>query len=96
MTYQESKYLADPDFLATVEVYDKTLKRTVSVEIGYAYKRFGAGSRKPSGIKIVLAPGIHEKQILFEATSLEMVPFRRNRPDDSQEPTYRLSAAPSR
>jgi len=56
------------------------------VEVGYAYKRFGHGSRKLSGIKIVLSPGTHERQLLFEATALEMVPFRRRRPTDVHEP----------
>jgi len=102
MTYAESKYLADPDFIATVEVYDEALDRNIPVEVGYAYKRFGYGSRKLSGIKIVLTPGIHERQLLFEATALEMVPFHRRRPTDIREPeskpqhSYRPVAAPSR
>lgn len=102
MTYQESKYLADPDFLATVEVHDDTLGHEIQVEVGYAYQRFDYGSRKPSGIRIVLSPGLYEKQLLYEATALEMVPFRRSRPDEGRQPgskprqTYRPVAAPSR
>ena len=81
MQSEEIEYLADPDFLALAEVYDPHLGKRVAIEVAYGYE-----PRKGSHGKLILCDGVREKQLLFEASSLEIVPFRRTRPAGSLSP----------
>lgn len=86
MAYEEVEYLADPDFLATVEVYDDTIEGVVRIEIGYGFK-----NSKGQGARILLSQDARSKQLLYEAATLHMVPFRRSQPS-SRKPKRRAKA----
>lgn len=81
MPHEKITYLTDPDFLVLAEVEDRGRGHRISVEVAYGF----AARRGRTG-KLVLCEGIHEKQLVFEASSLQIVPFRRAHPADTQQP----------
>jgi hypothetical protein len=67
--------------LTTVDVHDDRRGGSVAIEVGYGF--FG---RQGQPGTIYLGTGAREKQLLFEATSLKMVRFVRQLPDNCKKP----------
>lgn len=74
--YQNRNYVADPDFLIWVDVVDHSTGEHVPEEVGQAYK-----SKRPDGIRVHLSCDVRARQLIYEAPSLMLTPFRRYVPE---------------
>ncbi|QDS97037.1 hypothetical protein [Adhaeretor mobilis] len=72
-SYEAAVYQDDPDAIATVSVFDPDRNAVVPVEIGYYYHDKSVGS-------IYLLADVRSKQLLAEATSIDLVRFTKSRP----------------
>lgn len=94
--YEAAVYQDDPDAIATVRVFDPDRDSVIPVEIGYYY-------HGKSGSTIYLLNDVRSKQLLSEATSIDLVRFTKTRPtnqapklDIKPAGTYRPTLGPSR
>lgn len=94
--YEAAVYQDDPDAIATVSVFDPDRDSVIPVEIGYYY-------HGKSGSTIHLLNDVRSKQLLSEATSIDLVRFTKTRPTNQAQKlniksagTYRPTLGPSR
>jgi len=71
--YQAAVYQDDPDAIATVNVFDPDQNAVIPVEIGYYY-------HGKTGSTILLLNDARSKQLLSEASEIDLVRFSRSRP----------------
>ncbi|MEM8864190.1 MAG: hypothetical protein AAGF31_01435 [Planctomycetota bacterium] len=95
-SYEAAVYQDDPDAIATVSVFDPDRNAVIPVEIGYYYHDKSVGT-------IHLLSDVRSRQLLSEASSIDLVRFTKSRPttggpkqEIKQAPSYRPTAGPNR
>ncbi len=95
-SYEAAVYQDDPDAIATVSVFDPDRNATLPVEIGYYYHDKSVG-------KIYLLGDVRSRQLLSEASAIDLVRFTKSRPsnaapkqDAKPAASYRPVAGPNR
>ncbi len=94
--YEAAVYQDDPDAIATVSVFDPNRNKVIPVEIGFYY-------HGKSQSTIYLLNDVRSKQLLSEATSIDLVRFTKSRPSNTKPKrdakpaqSYRPDLGPSR
>ncbi|MAT70106.1 MAG: hypothetical protein CMJ58_11365 [Planctomycetaceae bacterium] len=71
--YEPAVYHDDPDAIATVNVFDAERDEVIPVEVGYYY-------HGKSGSTLFLLGDPRSKQLLWEASQIQLTRFSRSKP----------------